>query len=178
MLITEEGGYISTSDDESPDTQPVLHTDDIEQCECEPKFPNTEQYSIVCTPRVLRLMPSPSLEQRCNLFQTWAKLDKGKVCKVIIDDESCHNLANKDMCHKLGLKYLPHLCPYHVQWLSDKEEVKVNHIVCVTFSIGKYTNTVDCAVVPMMVCYLLLGRPWKYDHSTIHDGRINHYTFQ
>ena len=114
MLITEDGGYVSASDDESPNAQAVLHTDDIEQCECDPEFPNTEQYSIVCTPKVLSVMPSPSLEQRCNLFQTWAKLDKGKVGKVIIDGGSCHNLASKDMCHKLGLKYLPHPRPHHV----------------------------------------------------------------
>ena len=43
LLITEDGGYVSTSDDdESPDAQAVLHTDDIEQCECDPEFPNTE----------------------------------------------------------------------------------------------------------------------------------------
>ena len=71
---------------------------------------------------------------------------------MIIDGGSCHNLASKDMCHKLGLKYLPHPRPYHVQWLSDKEEVKVNYMVRVTFSIGKYTDTVDCDVVPMTMC--------------------------
>ena len=87
------------------------------------------------------------------------KLEKSKVCKVIMDGGSCHNLASKDMCHTLGLTYLPHPRPYHVQWLSDKEEVKVSHLVRVTFSIGKYTDTVDCDVVPMTVHHLLLGRP-------------------
>jgi hypothetical protein len=34
--------------------------------------------------------------QRHNLFQTKAKVE-GKVCKVIIDGGSCHNLASKEM---------------------------------------------------------------------------------
>ncbi|KAF0932720.1 hypothetical protein E2562_012014 [Oryza meyeriana var. granulata] len=29
---------------------------------------------------------------------------EGKVCKVIVDGGSCHNLASKEMCDKLGLK--------------------------------------------------------------------------
>ena len=28
----------------------------------------------------------------------------------------------------------------------------------------------------MDVCHLLLGRPWQYDRSVIHDGRKNTYT--
>ena len=67
MLITDDG-YVSASDDELFDATPVLHTDEIKQCECDPEFSNPEQYSIVCTPIVLSVMPSPSLEQRCNLF--------------------------------------------------------------------------------------------------------------
>ena len=87
-------------------------------------------------------------------------------------------MVSKDLCHKLGLTYLLHPRPYHVQWLSDKEEVKVNQMVRVTFSIGKYIDSVDCDVVPITVCHLLLGQPWQYDHSTIHDGRTNRYNFR
>ena len=29
----------------------------------------------------------------------------------------------------------------------------------------------------MDVCYLLLGRPWKYDRKVIYDGFKNTYTF-
>ena len=54
----------------------------------------------------------------------------------------------------------------------------MNYMVRVTFSIGKYTDTVECDVVPMTVCQLLLGRPWQYDRSAVHDGRTNRYTFR
>ena len=35
-----------------------------------------------------------------------------------------------------------------------------------------------CDVIPMDVCHLLLGRPWKYDRNVIHDGRNNTYTLE
>jgi len=52
--------------------------------------------------------------QRHNLFQTRAEVED-KVCKVIIDGGSCHNLASKQKVDKLGLKLLKHPHPYHVQ---------------------------------------------------------------
>ena len=30
----------------------------------------------------------------------------------------------------------------------------------------------------MVVCHLLMGRPWKYDRNVIHDGRMNTYTLE
>ena len=62
--------------------------------------------------------------QRHNLFQTRAKVE-GKVCKVIIDGGSCHNLASKEMVDKLGLKLLKHPHPYHVQWLNNSGSIKI-----------------------------------------------------
>jgi hypothetical protein len=62
---------------------------------------------------------------------------------------------------------MPH--PYHIQWLSDVGEVKVSHMVKIHFKIGDYKDTVDCEVVPMSVCHLLLGRPWQFDRRVFHD---------
>ena len=98
--------------------------------------------------------------------------------KVIIDGGSCHNLASKEMCEKLGLTMIKHPHPYHVQWLSDCGDVKVQHMVRVKFSIHDYTDTVDCEVVPMMVCHLLLGRPWQFDRRVVHDGYENTHAFK
>ena len=36
---------------------------------------------------------------------------------------------------------------------------------------------VICYVIPMDACHLLLGRPWQYDHNTMHEGRTNAYSF-
>ncbi|KAK1698184.1 hypothetical protein QYE76_014881 [Lolium multiflorum] len=60
----------------------------------------------------------------CNLFQTKALVGPDKACKVIIDGGSCRNLASKELCTKLKLKYLPHPHPYYIQWLSDNGEMK------------------------------------------------------
>ncbi|KAK1652406.1 hypothetical protein QYE76_070211 [Lolium multiflorum] len=77
--------------------------------------------------RALNVLPSAST-QRCNLFQTKALVGPDKACKVIIDGGSCRNLASKELCTKLKLKYLPHPHPYYIRWLSDNGEMKVNHM--------------------------------------------------
>jgi hypothetical protein len=96
--------------------------------------------------------------QRCNLFQTRAKVE-GKVCKVIIDGGSCHNLASKEIVEKVGLKLLRHSHPYYVQWLNGSRDINIGYRVKVPFKISEYVDTIECDVVPMIVCHLLLGRP-------------------
>jgi hypothetical protein len=112
-----------------------------------------------------------------NLFQTRGKVE-GKVCKVIIDGGGYHNLASKEMVEKLGLKLLQHPHPYHVQWLNDSGDIKIGYKVKVPFKIGEYIDSVECDVVPMTVCHLLLERPWQYDHSSLHCGCSNQYTIK
>jgi hypothetical protein len=51
-------------------------------------------------------------------------------------------------------------------------------MVQVSFKIGAYEDTLECDVVPMSVCHLLLGRPWQFDRGVIHNGRTNHYSFK
>jgi hypothetical protein len=113
--------------------------------------------SLVIT-RVLTTQPEAIEDQRCNIFQTRAGIG-GKSIKVIIDGGSCHNLASTEMCENLNLTLRKHPHPYHVQWLSDKGNVKIQHTVTVNFKIGPYEDTVECDVVPMTVCHMLLGRP-------------------
>ena len=71
-----------------------------------------------------------------------------------------------------------HLHPYKVQWLSDSGTIRVEHTVQVSFKIGAYEDTLECDVVPMTVCHLLIGRPWQFDRGVIHNGRTNHYSFK
>eukprot|EP00253_Pinus_taeda_P026966 PITA_26966 len=47
----------------------------------------------------------------------------------------------------------------------------------VEFQIGRYKDKILCDVMPMDVCHLLLGRPWQFDRSEIHDGKTNCYKF-
>jgi ribosomal protein L31 len=80
-------------------------------------------------------------DQRCNIFQTKAGIH-GKSIKVIIDGGSCHNLASTELCSKLNLQLCKRAHPYHVQWLSDNGNVKIQHTVSVTFKIGAYEDMV------------------------------------
>ena len=70
--------------------------------------------------------------------------------------------------------------PAPLQGLMAKRfgTIQVEHIVKVAFKIGAYEDTLECDVVPMFVCHLLLGRPWQFDRGVIHNGRTNHYSFK
>jgi len=58
--------------------------------------------TIVVTKALSVQLKDEEQAQRSNLFQTQAKVNN-KLVKLIIDSGSCHNLANKEMCEKLGL---------------------------------------------------------------------------
>mgnify|MGYP005829008687 FL=1 len=47
-----------------------------------------------------------------------------------------------------------------------------------TFAVGDYVDKVDCDVMPMDACQLLLGRPWQFDRDAVHAGKSNTYTFK
>jgi hypothetical protein len=49
--------------------------------------------------------------------------------------------------------------------------------VRINFTIGSYKDVVECDVVPMQACNILLGRPWQFDRDSMHHGRTNQYSF-
>jgi hypothetical protein len=55
--------------------------------------------------------------------------------------------------------------------------LKITHKVHVPFTVDDYVDEVECDVLPLEVCGLLLGRPWQYDHNAMHAGRANTYSF-
>ncbi|KAK1595419.1 hypothetical protein QYE76_007719 [Lolium multiflorum] len=142
MIINDDNEY-ETGDDADPDAP----EDDDYDNDSFDAYPSEAQ-TIVVSQRVLNVQPSAST-QRCNLFQTKALVGPDKACKVIIDGGSCRNLASKELCAKLKLKYLPHPHPYYIQWLSNNGEMKVSHMVRVDFEIGPYKDSIDFDVVPM-----------------------------
>ncbi|KAK1608176.1 hypothetical protein QYE76_031849 [Lolium multiflorum] len=129
MFINEDNEY-----DTGDDVDPNAPDNDDYDTDGEDAYPSDAR-TIVVSQRALNVLPSAST-QRCNLFQTKALVGPDKACKVIIDGGSCRNLASKELCTKLKLKYLPHPHPYYIQWLSDNGEMKVNHMVRVEFAIG------------------------------------------
>jgi len=77
----------------------------------------------------------------------------------------------------MELKQRHHPNPYKMQWLNDCGALRVNHVVTVAFSIGRYNDHVECDVVPMQACQLLLGRLCLYDHDVQIFGKTNKLAF-
>jgi hypothetical protein len=123
-----------------------------------------------------QLETSGQQQQRHNLFQTFFII-KDRRARVIIDGGCCNNLVSLDLVKKLSLPTRPRPHPHHIQWFNDTNKVKVTQTVRMHFSISRYSDYVDCDVVPMEACSLLLGRPWEYDNDACHHGRSNTYIF-
>jgi len=76
---------------------------------------------------------------------------------MIIDGGSCNNLASNDMVEKNTLSTKPHPHPYYIQCLNNSGKKKVTKLVRINFAIGSYKDVVECDVVPMQACSILLG---------------------
>jgi hypothetical protein len=77
------------------------------------------------------------------------------------------------MVEKLALSTKPHPHPYHIQSLNNSGKAKVTRLVRINFAIGSYHDVVECDIVPMQACHILLGRPWQFDTDCVHHGRSN-----
>ncbi|KAK1602191.1 hypothetical protein QYE76_018175 [Lolium multiflorum] len=179
VMITRDDGdveYLSEGEYEALVQAATSHEEDDLEDQEQVLCVHDASPSLVVT-KVLTTHALPNEDQRCNIFQTRAGIN-GKSIKVIIDGGSCHNLASTELCTKLNLPLRKHPHPYHVQWLSDNGNVKIQHTVTISFKIGAYEDTIDCDVVPMTVCHMLLGRPWQYDKKANHDGYTNAYSFK
>ena len=96
--------------------------------------------------------------QRWSLFQTQCMI-KGKACKLMIDGGSCTNGISKTMVAALGLSTWRISEPKHISWMNSCGMLKVTHKVRVPFTVGDYVDEVECDVLPLEVCGLLLDRP-------------------
>lgn len=114
--------------------------------------------------------------QRGSIFQSRC-LIQGKICSLIIDGGSCVNIVSSRLILKLNLVTKEHPQPYKLQWLSEVGEIVVNKQVEISFSIGKYNDSVLCDVAPMEASHVLLGRPWQFDKKANHDGYTNKFSF-
>jgi hypothetical protein len=153
VMITKDNGtvdYYSEGEYEAFIQAVVaIHADDMGDKEEHVLCTHETSPSLVVT-KVVTTHSQDLEDQRCNIFQTKADIH-GKSIKVIIDGGSCHNLASTELYTKLNLQIRKHAHPYHVQWLSDNDNVKIQHTVSITFKIGAYEDTVECDVVPMTV---------------------------
>ena len=109
-----------------------------------------------------------------NLFQTYFVV-KERRCRVMIDGETCNNLASLEMVEKLGLTTQPHPHPYYMQWVNSWDKIKVTEIARIEFSIGLYKDSAEFDIVPMQACQLLLGKPWISENNVLHNTTTNKY---
>ncbi|WVZ80568.1 hypothetical protein U9M48_028035 [Paspalum notatum var. saurae] len=173
MLLNEKGEWESESDPE--DAGPICD-EEIEE-EGNEIQPEEGEHNCFISLRVLSVTAEKEDNgQRHNLFHTRG-LIKDKVCRIIVDNGSCNNIASQELVDRLGLKPRRHPSPYKMQWLNDCGTLRVSHTVTVPFSVGKYNDHVECDVVPMQACQLLLGRPWLYDRDVQIFGRTNKLSF-
>jgi hypothetical protein len=61
------------------------------------------------------------------------------------------------MMEKLALPTRQRPYTYYIQCFERSRKLKVTRTTCVHFTIGTYFDFVDCDVVPMRACSLLLG---------------------
>ena len=167
LVIREDGEYDSASDLDEDEQDGAQLDHDEEHVTAE----DADQYMSIIAHRVLSAqIVRDKTNQRHNLFHIKGVVKERSV-RIIIDGGSCNNLASVDMVEKLALPTRPHSHPYYIQWFNDGGKVKVTRMVRVHFSLGSYHDFVDCDIVPMQACSMLLGRPWQYDKHCIHDGK-------
>lgn len=71
-----------------------------------------------------------------------------------------------------------HPQPYKLRWLEKKHEHKVtNKSLILIFIMKKYSDQVQCDVIPMDACHLLLDLPRQQNRKVQHDGFKNTYSF-
>jgi hypothetical protein len=168
MLVSEQGEWEFESDEHGA----PIYDEEIGNGETEIQ-PDEGDNNCFISQRVLSVTAvKEENNQRHNLVHTRGMI-KDKLCRIIVDNGSCNNIASLQLVERLGLKQRRHPSPYKIQWLNECGTLRVSNIVTVPFSIGRYSDQVECDVVPMQACQLLLGRPWLYDRDVQICGRTN-----
>ena len=146
MIINEDGEYDSMSEGEFEAFDDVARHVRINDDENTQVYCDNDASPSLAVYKVLTLQQKVDDTQWCQIFHTKAGI-QGRSVQVIIDGESCHNLASEKLCTKLHLVKRKHPRPYKVQWLSDFGSIKVDEMVQVSFKIGTYEDTLECDVV-------------------------------
>ena len=121
---------------------------------------------------VQRLLLAPRQDghpQKHSIFKTINR----KFCDIIIDGGSTENIMSRSVVSKLGFKANKHPSPYSIGWIKKGFETKVTHICRFSFSIGNYYfDEVECDVVEMDSCHIILGIPWQSNVKVVHQDNV------
>jgi hypothetical protein len=158
LLIHNNGDYSSASDSEELE-HTLLATNNAATMDIHVNPGDANRYESLVVQRVLSTQFAPAEKnQRHTLFHTKGVVQERSI-HIIIDSGNCNYLASTTLVEKLSLPTRKLSNPYHIQWLNDGVKIRVSRSVRVPFSIGAYSDYIDCDFVPMEACSLLLGRP-------------------
>lgn len=134
--------------------------------------------SLSCIMERILIVPKQSqISQRHAIFKTRCII-AGKVRELIIDKGCTENIISAKVVKLLGLQTTKHDNPYKISWVKKRVDAMITKFCQVTFSIGKnFVRDVNCNVLVMDVCHIILGRPWQYDIAVWYDCRANEYSF-
>ena len=118
--------------------------------------------------------PEPTT-QRETIFQSRCNIGD-LLCRLIIDSGSCTNVAAKNLVDRLKPPTRPHPIPYKIKWLDNSNSLDIRQQAQIDFTLGAYSDSIWCDILPMTACQLLLGRPWQFNKKAIHNGEANTYT--
>jgi hypothetical protein len=162
ILVAKDDGAYSSASDFDDDTLALFAADHAGNEGTPDEHIDAraaEHYESLIVQRVLSAqMEKAEQNQQHMLFQTKCVI-KEHSCRMIIDGGSYNNLASSEMVEKLALSTKPHPHPYHIQWLNNSGKAKVTTLVQISFAIESYHDVVECNVVPMQACHILLSRP-------------------
>lgn len=174
MIINARGEWESESDTENGNHE----VEDGHEWEVEGNILSHEKLEgealVVCRSLNAQVVEEEK-GQRHNLFHT-RRLVNSKLCRVIVDRQLQQYCKYGDG-RKITIATKSHPHPYRMQWLNDCGSIKACSSVRIPFSVGAYVDEVECDVVPMHDCHLLLGRPWLHDRDVQISGRANRLCF-
>jgi len=134
MIINEQGEWESKSE---PEEEAPIYDEEIMQDEGDEIQPKDGDNNSFISHRVLSVTAvQEENNQRHNLFHSRGMI-KDKLCRIIVDNGSCNNIASRELVERLGLKQRRHPSPYKMQWLNDCGALRITNIVTVPFSIGQ-----------------------------------------
>ena len=99
MIVNEQGEWESESDREDEDIQEEAENNDGKEIQ-----PNEGDNNCFISLRVLSVTAVKEENgQRHNLFHTRGMI-KDKLCRIIVDNGSCNNIASQELVDRMGLK--------------------------------------------------------------------------
>eukprot|EP00253_Pinus_taeda_P029197 PITA_29197 len=117
----------------------------------------------------------PIDRKRIELFHIKVIVNYTKF-ETLFDIGSEANLIAESLVKKLGLETKPHLKPYPLGWIHEKEKLNVSKQCKVKFVIAsKLVDKVELDVIPLDIGGMVLGSPYLYDRKAVFFCDENKY---